>query len=127
MSTWIGPTGDSSFDGTFGCCFDYQLTFTVTGNPAQASLFGRWATDDISDMYLNGNYTGNSNSLEFAVWTPFSITGGFIAGVNTLDFIVNNTGGGPTGLRVEFTPEPGTYVLIGAGIAGLALLRRRKA
>jgi hypothetical protein len=58
------------------------------------------------------------------------INSGFINGVNTLDFIVNNDGG-PTGLRVELSgtssvaPEPTSLLLIGAGFVCLGLLRRK--
>jgi hypothetical protein len=50
--------------------------------------------------------------------------------VNTLDFIVDNTGG-PTGLRVEVTgtvdaPEPAAIALLGAGVFSLGLIRRRR-
>jgi hypothetical protein len=50
--------------------------------------------------------------------------------VNTLDFVVHNDGLG-AGLRtddlhVDALPEPRTWAALGAGIALLALLRRRR-
>jgi hypothetical protein len=88
------------------------------------------------DILLNGHSTGNANGAQFVAWTALTINSGFfVAGVNTLDFIVNN-GGGPTGLRVEISgtadptgttiPEPVSFVLLGAGLGALGMLRRRK-
>ena len=34
---------------------------------------------------------------------PFVINSGFVLGLNTLDFVVNNSFFGPTALRVEMT------------------------
>ena len=65
---------------------------------------------------------------------------GFLDGVNTLDFVVENSNlFGPTGLRVEMTgtadaaavpggvPEPATWAMMLMGFGGLgALLRRRR-
>jgi hypothetical protein len=59
------------------------------------------------DILINGVSTGQSNTNQFAGWTPFEITHGFVNGVNTLTFVVNNgspgavAGSDPTGLRVE--------------------------
>jgi hypothetical protein len=47
-----------------------------------------------------------SSAAGFASFTPFTVNSGFIAGVNTLDFVVNNApfaGTNPTGLRVEIS------------------------
>jgi hypothetical protein len=73
-----------------------------------ASMTGRWATDNTGAISLNGASTGNT-STDSTAFTPFSITSGFVVGLNTLDFIVDNTSCvglncfNPTGLRVELT------------------------
>jgi len=136
VSAWIGPVGDGALNGPAGA-YDYRVTFNLTGfNPATASLAGQFAVDDsVTDILLNGGSTGNSG-VGFTTFIPFSISSGFTAGINTLDFLVVN-GGGPTGLRVEFTsataspavsgvPEPATLALLGAGLAGLGAIRRRR-
>lgn len=129
-SAWISPAQDTN--GNLNEVYRYRTTFFLT--PAQAtslSLSGQWATDDVGlSIDLNGSATGNSGA-NFAGWTPFSIGSGFVAGLNTLDFVLQNTGGGPTGLRVEFTnapnvPDSGSGIaLAGIALLGLAVFRRQ--
>jgi len=74
------------------------------------SLTGQWAADNgVSNILLNGLSTGYSGG-DFNRWTSFTISSGFSAGLNTLDFIVNN-GGGSTGLRVEVTGTASPWLL----------------
>jgi hypothetical protein len=131
ISAWIGPNNDLQVDGPVGN-FEYQTTFSLAGlNPDTAVLSGRWATDDdsVGTILLNGVPTANS-ATTYNVWYAFSINSGFVAGNNTLDFIVHNNGG-PTGLRVEISgtadsvPEPASLVLLAVGLAALTALRRR--
>jgi hypothetical protein len=132
LFAWIGPFNDTQIDGPGGR-YDYQTTFDLTGlDPMTALLTGQWAADDQGlDILINGVSTG-STSAGFSAWSSFSISSGFVAGVNTLDFLVNN-GSGPTGLRVEVsgtadasgTPEPASMMLMCAGLTGLWLVRRR--
>lgn len=111
MSAWVSPAADTSgpSDGAGTYNYRYETTFDLTGfNPATARLAGRWATDNQGlDILINGLSTGQSNSVQFAAWTPFQITSGFAAGTNRLVFVVNNgspgsvPGSDPTGLRAE--------------------------
>jgi hypothetical protein len=134
QSAWIGPNNDGAVDGPGGS-YAYRTTFTIPANvylPA-VTIAGKWAADDNSStndaISLNGNFVSIGNN-GFGVYTNFSIGSTFLVhGVNTLDFIVTN-GGGPTGLRVSgisatAVPEPASLGLF--GVAGLALVRRRKA
>src|SRR5262249_33497449 len=83
---------------------------------------------------INGVSTGQTGAGFFG-FTGFAINSGFVFGTTTIVFIINN-GGAPTGLRVEMTgtaspvtggvPEPASLVLMGAGLAGFALYRRRQ-
>ena len=111
MSAWISPAHDtlglSDGLGTFN--YSYRTTFLLTGmDLSTVRLAGRWATDNNGvDILINGVSTGQSNTNQFGSWTPFVITTGFVNGVNTLTFVVNNgspgspAGSDPTGLRVE--------------------------
>ncbi len=88
------PTGD----------FDYQTTFNLTGyNPATVTLTGKVSCDnEVMDILLNGQDTGITDLVGFDSWIPFTITSGFQAGVNTLEFIAYN-GVGPAGFRAELS------------------------
>ncbi|MCI0534816.1 MAG: immunoglobulin domain-containing protein [Verrucomicrobiales bacterium] len=110
-SKWIGPLLDPN--GAPGD-YVYRTTFELTGlDPATIVLTGRWAVDDTgADILLNGTSTGLQNGTSatggFSTFTPFVLTAGFKAGVNTLDFLVHNgaladdpTAPNPTGLRVD--------------------------
>jgi PEP-CTERM motif len=137
-SAWIGPNNSPSLDGPVGV-YDYQTTFNLAGfNPSTAAISGGWSTDNIGvGIYLNGVDTGNPGTAfnQFQIgYVPFSITSGFVSGLNTLDFFVNNAAG-PTALRVEMTgaaavaavPEPETYAMLlaGLGLIGFIAYRRK--
>jgi hypothetical protein len=135
LSAWIGPDNDAQVDGPVGT-YDYRITFDLTGFvPSTAVIKGGWSTDNGGlSILLNGVNTGNPGTpaTQYAIgFAPFSIMTGFHPGLNTMDFLVNNDGG-PTALRVEMTgiaspmPEPGSLLLLGTGVAGLAGVIRRK-
>jgi hypothetical protein len=102
-SKWISPSADERKGNAQGT-YTYRTTFDLTGfNPTTAALSGQFAADNSSIINLNGVAVGISSS-DFSAFTPFTISTGFIAGLNTLDFVVTNapyTLANPTGLRVE--------------------------
>jgi hypothetical protein len=102
-SKWIAPLVNSG--SASGGDYAYRTTFDLTGyDPATAVLLGAWATDNLgTDIKLNGVSTGLLNSAQFGSLTPFTLTTGFVAGVNTLEFHLNNSDPvtGFTGLRVD--------------------------
>lgn len=140
LSRWVGPNNDQQLNGGAGT-WDYRTTFSLAGgNPSTASIAGQFAADnEITDVLLNGHSlgltlgtVGNPLGSSFDSWHAFAIGQYFVAGANTLDFLVyNDFGGNPTALRVEMTgnvtlPDGGsTVALMGLGLAGVAVIRRK--
>jgi hypothetical protein len=153
ISTWIAPnsTAPGFVEAGPEGNYDYRTTFNLAGfDPATASITGKWAADNHGfDILINGHSTGNTTeattSDSFTLLHDFSISSNFEAGINTLDFLVNNSNGpgpNPTGLRVEIldatadsttgssaVPEPSSLVLLSSlvGVAGVIWFRKRLA
>lgn len=137
-SKWITPTNNQaqSFDAWSAGTYTYSLSFDLSGyNAGTAAFSARMAADNSVEVLLNNQMISSASG--FMGWSDFASNGGFIDGVNKLDFVVTNwaqNGGNPTGLRVEFTnsavapvPEPETYAMMLAGLALVgAIARRRK-
>ena len=132
---WISPGSSGGSNWPVGN-YDYRTTFNLTGeNPSTAQLSGSWTSDNDGCIYLNGTNTGDCVGFaSFGSLHSFSITSGFVSGVNTLDFIIDN-GGGPTGVIAEVSgtvssgsvvPEPSTFVLVGTSLLGLCGMLRNK-
>lgn len=134
-SRWIGPDSDADANGPAGF-YTYRTSFTLPGNVdlGSVTISGVWGSDDLGpDILINGFATGNPTTSQFFSPTGFSIASNFVVGANTLDFLIQN-GGGPTGVRVDqimgmydVISEPGTLALLGLGLIGLGVARRRKA
>ncbi len=142
VSRWIRTNnaslpggGDNDPAGTYVI----RNTFNLASweDHTTASFTGQWATDNTGEMYLNGNLISTinpSNGEGFRTWVAFSATSGFVSGLNTIEYRINNLSGAtgnPMGLRVEFTssfvavPLPASLALLLTGIPGLAMVRRR--
>jgi hypothetical protein len=108
-SRWISPQADETIGDPPGK-YTYQTTFHLKGfKPETAHISARVAADNhIVDVRLNGRSLGLKAS-GYGAFSTLEITGPFMAGVNTLEFVVlndpaENTGGpNPSGLRVELT------------------------
>lgn len=127
-SRWIGTTAQYS-DGPNGP-YLYRTTFNLPANASNVVISGLWGTDDPGlDILINGSSTGQT-SAGFTSLVGFSVTSGFNVGLNTLDFLLANTGGGPTGLRVDHIrgtydiPEPASLLLAALSMGGLFMRRR---
>jgi hypothetical protein len=146
---WIAPTPPSTWISVVGRdsvpvgVYEYATTFTIASglDPATAQISGNWWSDE--PQLNNGIYLNGVRVSDFpgAVWFDpdpanafFAITSGFVSGVNTLSFRVENTGG-PGGMLIQDltgsarstgAPDGGaTVALLGLGIIGLQGLRRR--
>lgn len=121
LSTWIGPNNNSQLSSPGGA-YDYQTTFYLP-TMQMVDILGRWATDNTgTDILLNGTSTGNmttGGADGFSHWSSFAINAMGVEGINTLDFLVQNAGAGPAGLRVEIVPEPSVLTLAGIGVISL--------
>jgi hypothetical protein len=133
-SEWINANGIGQGPAAAGL-YIYTLMFSLDEfDPATAQITGKWASDNSSEIFLNGINTGTSNSnTGFKAFSLFSITNDFVAGENELQFYVTqdpdapggNGKGNPEGLQVsiisataEPVPEPATLSLF-----ALSLLR----
>jgi hypothetical protein len=113
-SRWIAPSSNQRQDldpaqGNAPGDYTFQTTFNLTGyDVSKVRIVGGWAIDNTGiDILVNGVSSGNA-AVGFGSLTPFVITNGLVAGINTLDFLMNNTPNAadpttpnPAGLRVD--------------------------
>ena len=104
MSRWISPQTNEALGDAPGT-YRYRTTFNLTRfDPTTVQIIAEVAVDDtLTDVQLNGQSL-KLTAKGAAAFTPLSINSGYVAGVNRLEFVVNNTGtaANPSGLRVEF-------------------------
>lgn len=140
-SQWINANGIGHGPAPSGL-YIYTLTFSLNElDPSTAQITGEWASDNSSEIFLNGIDTGFLNSDQgFRAFGQFSITNDFVAGENELQFDVTQDPdapggdgvGNPEGLQVNIlsataqsVPEPATLSLFALSLLGLYINRKR--
>jgi hypothetical protein len=92
FSRWIGPNNTADIDGPAGT-YVFRTTFDLTGfDFTTANIAGQWSTDnDGRDILINGSSLGYTTSFtQFQTgFSAFAVNSGFVAGINTLDFVTS--------------------------------------
>ena len=101
-SMWLAPVATGT---AAGGNYTNRTTFLIeTVDPSNAVLYGSWAMDNAgTDIQINGVSLGLT-ATGFGNFSSFTITNGFVLGLNTLDVAITNfpsAGSNPTGVRVE--------------------------
>jgi hypothetical protein len=140
-SYWVTPAanaagGATNYTSLVDTTIDWTQTFSLTANQAASDILGVFAVDNlVTELVVNGNMVIDAPSGVggFGFFTNFDIPYEDLhAGAgNTIEFVTVNaaySGPNPTGLLVEFTqiPEPASLAMLGAGLIGLAMAKRRR-
>jgi hypothetical protein len=116
-------TGSYGFEFTGQTTSIMELTFT-TGS----ALSGTIDHDDGISLYSHGNTTTDLLPVSAAAPTTAALTN-FSIGPGTYDLYYVETNGAPAVLDMEVVaaaPEPASLAMLGIGILGLGVVRRRK-
>lgn len=146
--SWVANTGSSEWINATGIgtgieptgLYVYTLTFSLSGfDPSTAQITGEWASDNQSEIFLNGINTGfaNDGTNGFKSLAPFSLTSDFVAGENELQFYVTQIPpsgvNDPEGLQVDIlnaiadpVPEPVTLSLLALSTAGICIVKKQR-
>ena len=105
-SSWIGPVNPGTVNVAAGT-YVYRTQFSLDGfDPTSAAVTLKVAADNrVTDVLLNGVSRGIAYVGFSAMSSSFSLTSGFLAGTNTLDFVTVNddSSANPAGFRVRLS------------------------
>ena len=122
-ATWIGQTPSNVSDPA-GSIFSASLTFDLAGlDPSTAVIMGSVAGDDVVTVSLNGEqlpFFALAQTLE-----AFEFTDGFLPGLNTITFAVENStfpGSNPSALFVGSLSGTAAVLVVPAPASAAVLL-----
>jgi hypothetical protein len=139
-SQWIAPSANAGA-GYPVTTYDYIQSFNLASgiNLSKVTIRGQFSVDDWATVKVNGVQVANFPAGTWSSWNSFTLNASnstFVSGLNTIEFDVNNSGGGASGLQVQIqsatadvvnAPEPASLTLLTASLlAGGAFKRRRR-
>jgi len=152
--SWTADQSNAARGLDTAALFAYGLNFIWSGATTTTTFDFRYLSDDfLVDIKLNGGSLGVNNFGAPSPWTASysanGVTGTVVNGLNTIEFLVWNSGGydpgsydpaytgisGPTGMAADFeiygdatpVPDPGsTLLLFGISLVGLRAWRKRR-
>ncbi|MDH3431249.1 MAG: PEP-CTERM sorting domain-containing protein [Gammaproteobacteria bacterium] len=106
----------------------YELVFAFSARPGVSELSN--GIDIFWDGLLLDSITASGAGLSDTSWTIYSFLVTASTDLTVLEFratgISDSLGGYLDGVSLVAVPEPGTLMLLGIGLAGLGLTRRRR-
>jgi hypothetical protein len=108
VSKWLAPSPNQPFPLQPSPCnatglYTYRTEFDLSGfDPATVEVSGGWAADNaVRALSLNGVEV-LQGSAGYAAFSLFTLSAGFVQGINTLDFQIEDLGC-PNGFRAELS------------------------
>lgn len=130
MNTYTGNGGNWSMQMQFDTATGNVVnlggsagqTFVATPTPF---IRGQWVDFDVTIDLDNNSHTGRYNGIEVVSGQWYGPTG--VAAIANIDLFANGASSVYyDNLELSIVPEPGTFIALGVGLAGLLALRRRK-